>query len=114
MLSIDYFGTGHSSLSLLRGTSFDKLKIGQNFVHGVWHDTTAHAMYDSSLSLGNQLGMQVVAEGVEDRDDWDMVRRTKCDLAQGFFIARPMPAADLPSWIESWNQRVQYMQVDLS
>ncbi|MEO8837359.1 MAG: EAL domain-containing response regulator [Herbaspirillum sp.] len=113
-LSIDDFGTGNSSLTLLRDICFDELKIDQSFVHGAWHDTTARAMYDSSLSLGKQLGMQVVAEGVEDRDDWDMVRRTKCDLAQGFFIARPMPAADLPSWIESWNQRVQYMQVDLS
>lgn len=71
-------------------------------------------MYDTSLSLGKQLGMKVVAEGVEDRADWDMVRRTTCDLAQGFFIARPMPATDLPSWIESWNQRMQHMQEHLS
>jgi len=45
----------------------------------------------------------VLAEGVEDRVDWDFVRMSDCDLAQGYFIARPMPAADLPSWIQSWD-----------
>ena len=113
-LSIDDFGTGHSSLTQLRDIPFDELKIDQSFVRGAWHDDTARAIYDASLSLGKQLGMEVVAEGVEDRDDWDMVRRTKCDLAQGFFIARPMPAADLPAWIESWNGRLQQLQADLS
>jgi EAL domain-containing protein (putative c-di-GMP-specific phosphodiesterase class I)/FixJ family two-component response regulator len=113
-LSIDDFGTGHSSLTKLRDIPFDELKIDQGFVHGAWHDDTARAIYDASLSLGKQLGMEVVAEGVEDRDDWDMVRRTKCDLAQGFFIAHPMPAADLPAWIESWNGRMQHLQAGLS
>ena len=113
-LSVDDFGTGHSSLTLLHDISFDELKIDQSFVHGAWRDCTVRAMYDASLSLGKQLGMEVVAEGVEDRDDWDMIRRTKCDLAQGFFIARPMPAAALPSWIESWNERLQDLQKDSS
>lgn len=113
-LSTDDFGTGHSSLTQLHDIYFDELKIDQSFVRGAWRDDTARAMYDASLSLGKQLGMEVVAEGVEDRDDWDMVRRTKCDLAQGFFIARPMPAADLPAWIESWNGRMQHLQADLS
>lgn len=113
-LSIDDFGTGHSSLTLLHDISFDELKIDQTFVHGAWHDSTTRAMYDASLSLGKQLGMEVVAEGVEDRGDWDMVRRTKCDVAQGYFIARPMPAAALPSWIESWSERMQQMREELS
>lgn len=113
-ISIDDFGTGHSSLTLLHDVSFDELKIDQSFVHGAWRDNTARAMYDASLNLGKQLGMEVVAEGVEDRDDWDMIRRTKCDLAQGFFIARPMPAAALSSWIESWNERLQHLVEDLS
>ncbi len=104
-LSIDDFGTGHSSLAQLRDIPFDELKIDQSFVHGAWHDATAHAIYDASLGLGKQLGMEVVAEGVEDREDWDLVRRTKCDLAQGYFIARPMPAADLAGWLDSWQGR---------
>jgi len=70
-------------------------------------------MYDASLGLGRELGMAVVAEGVEDLDDWNLVRRTRCDLAQGYFIARPMPAADLAGWIGSWNVRVQQWQADV-
>lgn len=111
-LSIDDFGTGHSSLTQLRAIHFDELKIDRSFVRGAGHDDTARAIYDASLNLGKQLGMTVVAEGVEDRDDWEFVRRTKCDLAQGFFIGRPMPAADLPGWIELWNERMQHLQAD--
>lgn len=104
-LSIDDFGTGHSSLSQLRDIPFDELKIDQGFVHGAGHDQTLRAIFDASLGLGHQLGMEVVAEGVEDADDWAWVRSTACDLAQGYFIARPMPAADLPGWIDDWLQR---------
>ncbi|SOD41884.1 EAL domain-containing response regulator [Nitrosovibrio sp. Nv4] len=106
-LSIDDFGTGHSSLAQLRDIPFDELKIDQGFVHRAWKDETLRAMYDASLSLARQLGMEVVAEGVEDRDDWDLLRRTGCDLAQGAFVSRPMLAENLPGWIESWRERVQ-------
>ncbi|MEO6103814.1 MAG: EAL domain-containing response regulator [Pseudoxanthomonas sp.] len=112
-LSIDDFGTGHSSLAQLRDISFDELKIDRSFVHGALHDGTARAMYDASLGLGKQLGMEVVAEGVEDNDDWKLLRLTGCDLAQGYFIGRPMPAADLPGWIASWNERLRYGQLDV-
>ena len=106
-LSIDDFGTGHSSLKLLHDISFDELKIDRSFVHEAWRDPTTRAIYDASLALGKQLGMVVVAEGVEDAEDWSLVKRTGCDLAQGYFIARPMPAAELPGWVESWNARMQ-------
>lgn len=106
-LSIDDFGTGHSSLAQLRDIPFDELKIDQSFVHGAWANETLRAMYDASLGLARQLGMEVVAEGVEDLDDWDLLRRTGCDLAQGYFIARPMPAADLPGWMQAWQERVR-------
>lgn len=51
--------------------------------------------------------MEVVAEGVEDRADWDFLRLSGCDLAQGHFIARPMPAAELPAWMRAWEERRQ-------
>jgi EAL domain-containing protein (putative c-di-GMP-specific phosphodiesterase class I) len=104
-LSIDDFGTGHSSLAQLRDIPFDELKIDQSFVHGAWHNGTLRVMYDASLNLARQLGMEVVAEGVEDREDWHFLSRTGCDIAQGYFIARPMPAADLPGWIADWAAR---------
>jgi EAL domain-containing protein (putative c-di-GMP-specific phosphodiesterase class I)/FixJ family two-component response regulator len=107
-LSIDDFGTGHSSLSQLQDIAFDELKIDRGFVHGAWRDATMRAMYYTSLGLGMHLGMQVVAEGVEDREDWDFVRATGCEVAQGFFIARPMPAAELAGWVESWTGTVAH------
>ena len=60
-------------------------------------------MFNSSLGLAKQLGMEVVAEGVEDQADWDFVHKMGCDIAQGYFIARPMSAADLPAWMQSWQ-----------
>jgi EAL domain-containing protein (putative c-di-GMP-specific phosphodiesterase class I)/CheY-like chemotaxis protein len=102
-LSIDDFGTGNASLTQLRDIPFDELKIDQSFVHGAWANETQRALFDASLDLARKLGMEAVAEGVEDRDDWDFLRRQDCKLAQGYFIARPMPAEDLPSWMTAWN-----------
>ncbi len=106
-LSIDDFGTGHSSLAQLRDIPFDELKIDQSFVHGAGANDTLRAMFDSSLGLAKQLGMEAVAEGVEDRADWDFVRKSGCDLAQGYFIAKPMPAEDLHGWIQTWKTRIR-------
>ncbi len=106
-LSVDDFGTGHSSLEQLRDIPFDELKIDGSAVHRASSDEAIRAKYDASLSIARQLGMEVVAEGVEDRDDWDFLRRTGCDLAQGYFIAKPMPAADLPGWIQAWQARMR-------
>jgi EAL domain-containing protein (putative c-di-GMP-specific phosphodiesterase class I)/DNA-binding NarL/FixJ family response regulator len=106
-LSIDDFGTGHSSLAQLRDIAFDELKIDRGFVHGAGRDPTVRAMYDASLGLGRQLGIVVVAEGVEDHDDWDLVRASGCDLAQGWFIGAPMPEAEFAAWMAVWNRRAE-------
>jgi EAL domain-containing protein (putative c-di-GMP-specific phosphodiesterase class I)/ActR/RegA family two-component response regulator len=106
-LSIDDFGTGHSSLVKLRDLPFDELKVDRGFVHLAGTDPTIRAIYDASLGLGNRLGMDVVAEGVEDRDDWNFVRRSGCQFAQGYYIGKPMPAADLPGWISEWQGRLK-------
>ncbi len=102
-LSIDDFGTGYSSLSQLRDIPFDELKIDQTFVHRAPHDKTARAIFDASLSLARTLGLKAVAEGVEDRADWDRVRHSGCDEAQGYLIARPMPAGALGPWMRDWR-----------
>lgn len=106
-LSIDDFGTGHSSLAQLRDIPFDELKIDQGFVHRAWMDDTLRAIYDASLSMAKQLGMETVAEGVEDQKDWEFLRQTGCDLAQGNFISRPLKAADFSNWMKGWNDRVR-------
>lgn len=108
-LSIDDFGTGHSSLAQLRDIPFDELKIDRGFVHGAWTDEKMCAIFNTSVLLAKQLNMQLVAEGVEDRADWDFMRRSGCDVAQGYFIAKPMPAEAMPDWIEDWEERALEM-----
>ena len=104
-LSVDDFGTGHSSLAQLRDLPFDELKIDRGFVHGASTDQTVRAICDTSVMLAKQLTMGIVAEGVEDRADWDFVRHSGCDVAQGYFIAKPMPAEDVHEWTEDWEER---------
>lgn len=105
-LSIDDFGTGHSSLAQLRDIPFDELKVDRGFVHGAAADASKRAILDASLAMARQLGMTTVGEGVEDRADWDQLRAAGCTLAQGYFVARPMPAGAFPKWLEEWQARV--------
>ncbi len=112
-LAIDDFGTGHSSLLQLRDIAFDELKVDQAFVHGAWHDATTRAIFEASLGLGRQLGIEVVAEGVRDRDDWNFVARSGCDLAQGHFIGAAMPGARLPDWMAAWEHRAPLLRAGL-
>lgn len=105
-LSIDDFGTGHSSLAQLRDIPFDELKLDRGFVHGALHDHPNRAILEANLQMARQLGMRTVAEGVEDRDDWRLLRRLQCELAQGYFIARPMAGDDLVGWMADWEARV--------
>lgn len=104
-LSIDDFGTGHSSLVQLRDLPFDELKVDRGFVHAACRDASTRAIYEASVEMAAQLGMTSVAEGVEDRDDWNFLQASGGDLAQGYFIARPMPAEALPEWLADWELR---------
>ena len=108
-LSIDDFGTGHSSLAQLCNIPFDELKIDQSFVHNTIVNDTQRAIFNASLGLAKQLDMKSVAEGVEDQTDWDFLRNTDCDIAQGYFIAKPMPADDIYPWIISWEATANHL-----
>jgi EAL domain-containing protein (putative c-di-GMP-specific phosphodiesterase class I) len=105
-LSIDDFGTGHSSLVQLRDLPFDELKIDRSFTHGAGQDARLRALFTNSLNLAHELGMAVVAEGVEDASDWAFLRSCGCQFAQGYFIGRPMPADSLPNWLADWQSGV--------
>jgi len=105
-ISIDDFGTGHSSLTQLRDLPFDELKIDRGFVHGAWNNETKRVIYDASCRIARELNMEIVAEGVETQEDWQFLRKTACGLAQGYYIAKPMPALHLPAWVEAWGSRV--------
>lgn len=106
-ISIDEFGTGYSSLAQLRGIPFDEIKVDRSFVHHASTDKKVRAKYDTCLNMAKQLGTAVVAVGVEEIGDWALLRSTGCGLAQGYLIANPMPAADLPGWIHAWQARVK-------
>ncbi len=99
-LSIDDFGTGYSSLSQLHRIPFTELKIDQGFVTDIDHDEESRAIVETCVMLGHKLKMNTVAEGVETQKIWDLLKEMGCETAQGYFIARPMPANKLLEWYE--------------
>ncbi len=97
-LSVDDFGTGHSSLAYLERLPVAALKIDRGFVAGLELGTANRSIVDTTIELAHRLGLEVVAEGVEDDATLAVLRALGCDLAQGFGIARPMPADAVPAW----------------
>lgn len=91
-LSIDDFGTGYSSLSQLHRIPFTELKIDCSFVFTMHEDAEAMAIVKTCIMLGHELNMKVVAEGVETQTHWDLLSELGCDVAQGYFISRPVSA----------------------
>ncbi len=104
-LSIDDFGTGYSSLAQLRDLPFEELKVDRGFVHCASRDPSLRAIVEASLGMARQLGMKTVAEGVEEMEDWHFLRAAGCDMAQGYLIAKPIPAEELHGWLEEWETR---------
>ena len=108
-LSIDDFGTGYSSLAYLKRLPVDELKIDRSFVMGMARspdDANDDAMIvRSTIDLAHNLGLTVVAEGVETAAVLAQLALLNCDEAQGYHIARPMPMADIPGWVTLWNAR---------
>ena len=104
-LSIDDFGTGHSGLSMLQKLPFNELKIDRQFVNGCSHSSTQRSVVEASLALARSLKMTSVAEGVQNRPDWDLLNELGCDVMQGYFIARPMSEEGLEAWAMQWMLR---------
>ncbi len=104
-LSIDDFGTGHSSLAQLRDVPFTELKIDRGFVHGALRNQIIRPILEGSIGIAKRMDMQSVAEGVETEEDWHLLRKIGCDRAQGWFVAKPMAPSKMPGWIESWRAR---------
>jgi EAL domain-containing protein (putative c-di-GMP-specific phosphodiesterase class I) len=98
-IAIDDFGTGHSSLEYLGRLPVDALKIDRTFVAGLNRDVGSSSIVKASVEVGHALGLVVVAEGVEEERQLLALRALGADRAQGFFIARPMSAADVPAWL---------------
>ena len=98
-MSIDDFGTGYSSLSHLRRLPLKELKIDKSFVMNMTNDENDLVIVRSTIDLGRNLGLQVVAEGVENVDVWAKLAELGCDYAQGYYLSRPMPGEDLERWL---------------
>jgi diguanylate cyclase (GGDEF)-like protein/PAS domain S-box-containing protein len=99
-LTIDDFGTGYSSLSRLRQFPIDGLKIPKPFVDGLMHGADHSAVARTITELAGTLGLEVVAEGIEHREQWVALRRISCGYGQGYLFARPAPAADIEPLLE--------------
>ncbi|MGE5147448.1 MAG: EAL domain-containing protein [Candidatus Eiseniibacteriota bacterium] len=104
-LSIDDFGTGFSSMAQLRRLPFTELKIDRQFVGGALTSDASRSILESSVDLARKLKLTVAVEGVETRAEWDLVAALGCDLAQGYFIGRPMPGAEIVAWAAGWRAR---------
>jgi diguanylate cyclase (GGDEF)-like protein/PAS domain S-box-containing protein len=99
-LSIDDFGTGYSSLSYLSQLPVNEIKIDRSFVMNMAENSGDAVIVRSTIDLARNLGLQVVAEGVETEQAWDELTKLGCTLAQGFYLSRPAPAAELTEWLK--------------
>ena len=102
-LSIDDFGTGYSSLAYLKRLPVDELKIDKSFVMNMEADADDAKIVRSTIDLGHNMGLRVVAEGIESEAVWALLAGMGCDHAQGYFMSRPIPAEQLPQWIGKWT-----------
>ncbi len=102
-LSIDDYGTGYSSLQQLSRIPFTELKIDRSLVDGAHEKPSLRTLLESSLELARKLKMKSVAEGVETEQDWNLLKELGCDIAQGYLVAKPLPAGEVKDWYGKWN-----------
>ncbi|WP_426161515.1 putative bifunctional diguanylate cyclase/phosphodiesterase [Pseudoduganella sp. R-34] len=102
-LSIDDFGTGYSSLAYLKRLPVDELKIDKSFVLNMANDVGDAKIVRSTIDLGHNMGLRVVAEGIESEAAWNILAEMGCDQGQGYYMSRPMPAGELAGWVENWK-----------
>jgi diguanylate cyclase (GGDEF)-like protein len=98
-ISLDDFGTGYSSLSYLQRLPVDELKIDRSFIRDLTGSDTDTSIVEATVALARKLGLTTVAEGVECAETWERLVRLGCDVAQGYFISRPLPADELEAWL---------------
>jgi EAL domain-containing protein (putative c-di-GMP-specific phosphodiesterase class I) len=107
-LSIDDFGTGYSMMQQLRNIPATELKIDKSFVQNISVAASDRVMVRKTIEIGHELGMKVIAEGVETTEQLEFLRAHRCDLAQGYLFSRPMPAEDLlAGWMNYLSQPVE-------
>jgi diguanylate cyclase (GGDEF)-like protein/PAS domain S-box-containing protein len=108
-LSLDDFGTGYSALGYLNRFRIDVIKIDRSFVSGAGSDQTGRSLCRAIVSMAHELGMRVVAEGVETEAQRDWLREAGCDFAQGYLFARPMPVEAFEAWMEQRSPASEHL-----
>ena len=98
-LAVDDFGTGYASLAYLSELPVDEIKIDRSFVTAMDTDERYARIVRSTIDLGRNLSLSVVAEGVETGEVWSRLTDLGCHSAQGYFLARPLPAEELMPWL---------------
>jgi diguanylate cyclase (GGDEF)-like protein len=106
-IAVDDYGTGYSSLAYLHRLPLDELKLDRSYVSNVAHDEGDAIIVRSSITMAHSLGLSVVAEGAEDELTCSILANAGCDYVQGYFLARPMSANDLRTWLAT-DPRLQY------
>ncbi|GHU06782.1 hypothetical protein FACS1894158_14190 [Betaproteobacteria bacterium] len=109
--SLDDFGTGYSSLTYLRHLPANVLKIDQSFVRGMLLNSGDKAIVEGIIGMAAAFRRTVIAEGVETAEHGKLLLQLGCELAQGYGIARPMPASELPAWIATWRPPLEWLAV---
>jgi len=103
-LHIDDFGTGYSSLAYLQSLPVDAIKVDQSFVRKMRTNESSRTIARSTIDLAHNLGLKAIAEGVEDQSTLNLLAEMGCDIAQGFYIARPMPVRDFYEWYDTCSK----------
>ena len=106
-LAIDDFGTGHSSLAYLKRLPVQELKIDKAFVQGLMQDRNDAAIVRAAIDIARDLGLKVVAEGIEDKQTWHGLVAMGCDEGQGYFISKPLPADEFTRWLRDYMRNCQ-------
>lgn len=107
--SLDDFGTGYSSLTYLRHLPANVLKIDQSFVRGMLLNSGDKAIVEGIIGMAAAFSRTVIAEGVETAEHGKLLLQLGCELAQGYGIAKPMPASELPTWIATWRPPLEWI-----
>jgi EAL domain-containing protein (putative c-di-GMP-specific phosphodiesterase class I) len=105
-LSIDDFGTGYAMMQQLKNIPATELKIDKSFVMDMHSNDRDRIMVQKTIELGHELGMHVIAEGVETQEQLDLLRGYGCDSAQGYFFSRPLPTAEMVKWLKTYRSQL--------
>jgi len=109
-LSIDDFGTGYSSLGYLKRLPVDEIKVDKSFVMNMETDPNDATIVKATIDLSHNLGLRVVAEGVETLGTWSQLRALECDVAQGFLVSRPIPGSEMLRWLDDGRERMMLVR----